>query len=434
MHYMLFFAITCADWAKKRITMSTAKYIQCYALACIFFSFSLSAGTWKLFFYMDASDHLADMAFKNVVDMVRGKPNEHVEVMLQLHVYGASAVRARVTDFGLCCIEEIALSGDSKEDFINAASWAFAHNTADHTMLVFSNHGWGALDPQWNPETAAWEVTEMSLSNTTDAACELKKKYQGLHEQHKGFMFNAHTRTYLDNHSLVEVLAYVQTRILQGNSLDIVAFDTCMGSMLEVATYIAPYAHYLVGVQSCALRDGFDYQGFISALNKGASARHTAAEFVDVFENYYAKHDTAGIYTCAALDMASVDAVNAALNGVVVHLLQHPEYMPFIIQARDECPRFCLWPMYSDPVAFCKLIEASLVKLLASDERDGIVRAMHDFYNAVAQMVVARCGGTTTEGKAYGFSIYLPSGAIDSGYLTSLFAQRSQWIELLRAL
>jgi hypothetical protein len=205
-----------------------------------------------------------------------------------------------------------------------------------------------------------------------------------------------------------------------------------MGSMLEIATCVAPYARYLVGVQSCALLDGFDYQGFVAALNKGISPRLTSAEFIDVFDTYYAQHDTAGIYTCAALDLGCIKGVNETLDKVVAQLLNHAEYSSLLRQARDESPRFCLWPMYSDPVAFCKLIETHCAVLPISDDLDGVVRAMHDFYNAVEQMVVARCGGTTTEGKAYGFSIYLPSGAIDSSYSTSLFAQSSQWINFLK--
>jgi cysteine peptidase C11 family protein len=413
-------------------------FIRCSLFVCMLSSLSLSAETWKLFFYMDASDNLADMAFKNVMDMVRGKPNEHVDLVMQLHVYGSNALRCRVTNLGLSFIEEVTVSGNCKDDFINAASWALSHNTADHTMLIFSNHGWGALDPSWNPETKVWEVAEMSLSNSTAATCLLPSKskkvdqeLQELHKQHRGFMFNSE-HTYLNNHALVEGLAYVQNNLLQGGKIDIIAFDTCMGSMLEIATCVAPYARYLVGVQSCALLDGFDYQGFVAALNKGASPRLTSAEFIDVFDAYYAQHDTAGIYTCAALDLECINMVNETLDTVVAQLLNHPEYSSLLRQVRDESPRFCLWPMYSDPVGFCKLIEAHGAALSAQNERDSVVPAMHDFYTAVEQMVVARCGGTTTEGEAYGFSIYLPSGAIDSSYLTSLFAQSSQWINLLK--
>lgn len=419
--------------------MNIKGFIRYSLFACILSSLPLSAETWKLFFYMDASDNLADMAFKNVMDMVRGKPSEDVDLVMQVHAYGSKALRCRVTDLGLSFIEEVALSGNSKDDFIKAASWAFSHNTADHTMLIFANHGWGALDPSWNPETEVWEVAEMGLSNATDATCALPSKskkvdqeLQELHKQHRGFMFNGDSHTYLNNHALAEGLAYVQNNLLQGGKIDIVAFDTCMGSMLEVATCVAPYARYLVGVQSCALLDGFDYQGFVAALNKGSSSRSTSVEFIDIFDAYYAEHDTAGIYTCAALDMACIDAVNEALNKVVVQLLHHAEYRSLCMQARDESPRFCLWPMYSDPVAFCKLVEAQCTALSTPNERDSVVLAMHDFYTAVEQMVVTRCGGTTTEGKAYGFSIYLPSGAIDSSYLTSSFAQSSQWINLLK--
>ena len=84
-----------------------------------------------------------------------------------------------------------------------------------------------------------WEVAEMG-PNDRQNACPLspvvKKFDQELHKVHKGFMCNAHSHTCLTNQALAEGLAYVQENILQGNKIDIVAFDTCMGNMLEVAT------------------------------------------------------------------------------------------------------------------------------------------------------------------------------------------------------
>src|ERR1700722_358035 len=125
-------------------------------IACL--SLPLSADTWKVFWYMDSSDALSDMAIKNVTDMMRGKPNDMVDCVIQLHAYYEAGLRYHVTENGLEFLEEITLSGDSKKDLINAADWAFANNNADHTMLILANHGFGILDPQWNEVTKEWEM------------------------------------------------------------------------------------------------------------------------------------------------------------------------------------------------------------------------------------------------------------------------------------
>lgn len=420
--------------------MITKNVIYTCMLVTIFSGhFTLTAATWKIFFYMDASDDLTDMAFKNITDMMRGNPNNSVEVMIQLHAYDSTALRYQIINSHLVFIQEALLSGDAKQDFIDAASWAFTDNSADHTMLIFSNHGWGALDPRWNPETEKWEAAEMELSNSSTSVCAvpsvLKTMQQKLHERHRGFMFNSASRTYLTNQAMAEGLAYVKDFILHGNTIDIIAFDTCMGSMLEVATCVAPYADYLVGVQSCALRDGFDYQGFVSALNQGAGPRTTAKALVRAFDQYYISHDDQGIYTFAALDLACVNAVNRALDHAVLYLLQNPDYIPLLKIARDQSPRFCLWPIYTDLVAFCNRVEAQLAALPSSaDDRDDCIMAIHNFYNEIDDMVIARCAGSSTQGQAHGFSIYLPHQIIDDSYRVSLFAHQSQWINLLQAI
>jgi hypothetical protein len=98
-----------------------------------------------------------------------------------------------------------------------------------------------------------------------------------------------------------------------------------------------------------------------------------------------------------------------------------------------EAPRFCLWPMYTDPVAFCKNIEKQVVQLSATPITQSLLQAMHDFYEAMQTCVVARCGGWKTQGKAYGCAIYLPAcgGGIDNSYYATDFAQNLQWIKLL---
>lgn len=412
--------------------MQQYKYILVFI--CMMISCSLSAATWKIFFYMDASDNLTDMAIKNITDMIRGNPNDSVEIMIQLHAYNSVGLRYAIVNSSLVFLQEALLSGDAKQDFIDASSWAFANTTSDYTMLIFSNHGYGALDPRWNPITEKWEAAEMNLDDNMTCAVipELKTMQHMLHEKHKGFMFNSSTHTYLTNRELSEGLDYVCNNFLYGNSINIVAFDTCMGSMLEVATCISPYAQYLLGVQSCALHDGFDYQAFVTVWNQGESSRNTAAQLVQAFDAYYALHDNQGIYTCAALDMMYVKAVNDALDAVVLYVLDHADYKPCLIRARDLSPRFCLWPIYSDLVSFFKLFELGIDAMSLAASSDYIKKALHNLYNAVDDMVIARCGGSSTEDQAHGFSIYLPFNVIDDSYWSSLFAQQSQWINLLQ--
>lgn len=56
-----------------------------------------------------------------------------------------------------------------------------------------------------------------------------------------------------------------------------------------------------------------------------------------------------------------------------------------------------------------------------------LINSINDLYRAVANLVIARCGGESTMGKAHGFSIYLPPGEMELSYCNSIFARYSQW-------
>jgi len=398
------------------------------SLSC--FSVSVSAGSWKVFIYMDSGEGLSDMAIKNITDMLHAQPNDTIDFAIQLHAYDFTALRYQLKNNKLIFIEEVALTGNSKQDLIDGCTWGFSNTQADHTLFIGWGHGWGILDPEWNPETREWEVDGGSLSNE----CEIKSIRSKAHnhkKNHKGFIFNDNAHSYLTNQDLIESLKFVKENLLHDKKIDIVAFDTCMGAMLEVAYQITPYARYLVGNQSCSLRDGFNYQGIIAELNQQHAPHEIARGMVRAFDGYYREHDDSGIYTHGALDLSHVHGVKNALDAVIKLLLDNPDYSTAVLQARQASPRFCLFPMYTDLIAFCKNIELELSLLEQTPEVCELKDALQPLYAVTDEFVIARCGGATTQGLAHGFAIYLPLNIIDSSYRNTLFAHESLWTRLL---
>lgn len=396
--------------------------------------FLMSATCWKVFLYADSSDNLSDMLIKNIAQIMHGKPNDTVDFVMQIHAYYSTGTRCRATKNGLTFIEEIKLSGDNKQDFIDAAQWAFSNNSADYTMLIISDHGWGILDPQWNEKAKEWQASGEGLSEL----CTLKKSLsiddESEHAEsktHRGFLFTVNPRTYLSNQSLIEGLAHITAHFLGNKKLDIIAFDTCMGDMFEIGYIVAPYAHYLVGNQSCSLADGFAYQGIVEALNKQLMPADIATAMVQSFDAYYAENDASGVYTHGALDLSHIYTVSKALDVVVEHIMCIPEIAPALLKACDEVPRFCMWPMYTDLIAWAKKLEEQIAQLPQTDAIMSLKAQLNDLYQSVKPLVVARCGGRSTYGKAHGFAIYLPDRSIDRSYYNTNFVRESQWVTLL---
>lgn len=386
------------------------------------------AHSWKVLWYMDASDGLADMAIKNMTDALRAKPNDNVEWLIQLHAYFNVGIRYKITQDGLSFIQEVNLSGNAKQDLLSAAAWAFKNNQTDHSMLILANHGWGILEPWWNEETQEWEVDAGSLYTQNAEKNTTIKKMATEHAKHRGYMFTS-SRTYLANSELQDVLQYIKDRVLY-KKLDILAFDTCMGDMVEIGYLSAPYADFLIGNQSCSLLDGFDYQGVVAVLNHGRDPRSVCAGMVQAFDTYYSKYDESGIYTHAALDLSYIPAVKKELDEVVRCILKVPRAKQILAKARMLTPRFCLWPMYTDLVAFCVCVEEQLA-LLPPNEVAVVQSALYQLCTTIASMVVSRCGGFSTEGLAQGVAIYVPPAAIDRSYYQAVFAKETLWIRLL---
>ncbi len=388
------------------------------------------ADSWHILFYMDASDNLSDMAVKNITDMMRGKPNDSITFFIQLHAYHQAGLRYQLTDQGLQFLEEVILTGDCKQDLIDAASWGFANQTADHTMLILSNHGWGILDPRWNEQTERWEV----LNDESETTCPIKRStLMHHHQRHKGYMFNNTSHTYLTNTDLIESLDNITSNLLKNKQIDILAFDTCMGAMIEVAYQVAPFARYMIGSQSCSLNDGFDYQGIVHTLNSIHNApSDVACGMVKAFDAYYSKYDDSGIYTHTAFKLTHINDVLEALNTVVEQTLSFPEALDLLDEVRMISPRFCMWPMYTDIIEFCRILNNKIKSVGQSEKADALAQAIEHLISMHARMIVARCGGHKTKDVAHGSAIYCPFNTIDSSYEQTLFVQKCRWIDLLK--
>ena len=211
------------------------------------------------------------------------------------------------------------------------------------------------------------------------------------------------------------------------------AFDTCMGAMLEVGYQLAPFVHYLVGNQSCSLPDGFAYQGIMAALNQvDNDPEQVAIGMVRAFDAYYSAHDASGIYTHTALDLTQIDTVCAELDDFAALAIRLPNCRVLLDQVRDEAPRFCLFPMYTDVVEFCSILDELIGSGSGSDGAIAVHEAALSVQDAVHAMVVDRCGGSQTTGLAHGCAIYCPFKHIDSSYYKTVFARDCRWVSLLQ--
>src|SRR3989304_3618730 len=137
--------------------MVHAKRIILFFCCAIFLSSRASGHSWTVFMYIDSSDALSDMAIKNLTDAALANVPAHVTVAVQLHAFGTTAYRYVIKNNALVPVQTVELGGSSVHNFVAGAQWAFGAYPADKTMILFGDHGYGILEPQWNPLTQKFE-------------------------------------------------------------------------------------------------------------------------------------------------------------------------------------------------------------------------------------------------------------------------------------
>lgn len=398
-----------------------------YIIIC-FFSLQLYGASWTVFIYLEATDHLADMAFKNLSDLARSSLSEDINFIAQVHAFEHTAIRYKIEKNKLHILDYNTLSSDEKQNFIDSATWAFTHYPSTHTMLILWNHGWGILEPRWNEQLQKWYLVpdQPDLLNSAHAIM------QATDPLYKGFLFNKITKTYLSNNDLIHALQAI-TRLLSKQKLDIIGFDTCIGAQLEICASIAPYADYFIGSQTAAPKQGWDYFGLGNQIRPTSTPSHIVLDIINSYNQYYSK--TSLVYSISAIDLQKIQYLCTQLDQLVMLLraqLASPSQFPAsIIESRLYCFPFCFIPSYIDLRLWCTLLIDTLTK---QNQQAAIINSVKLFIDIFDRVVIAHKLSPQIQGKLYGLSIYFPLYTLDVSYESIYFARHYKWLNFLQTL
>lgn len=272
------------------------------------------------------------------------------------------------------------------KDFI---SWGMREHKADHYMVVLSGHGSGAdedfLLKDQNPPDS------LSIS-----------------ELHKVFS---------------------STR-----KIDVVGFDSCLMSMLEVCSVFGSNVGYVVGAEGFEPQTGWPYREILTGLmgRPDMEAKQLTELIVSEYAAYYADYaSTAGVSVdLSACDLNKMKQVKAALNGfsgALVKALDMEAVKDAIVLAHWEAQTY-KYDQYTDLRDFCGLLQrrcahianATNGKLKSACEQ--IVKACIELDSAIHSAAFA----TDHRGAAFqfskGLSIYFPWAEVSPRY-NALYAE-----------
>ena len=400
--------------------------------------------------YIAGDNDLAYFAGRNLDDMKKVGSTKHLNIIVQLDGQGSheKTKRLYIEKNKAIQVNYSDSSSQQKLDFgnpltlIDAFEWAVKEYPADHYGLILWNHGIGILDNIGGRTSSASELfafnpdTNMLELNRSIGFIDYLKE-----EQLRGVCFGDTYGTYLTNQKLKYALKQISSKLLNGKKIDIVGFDACLMSMIEVGNILRPHTNYMVGSQEIELGTGWPYHKIFEPFKtKPLPPEEFCKHIVTVYNNNY-KFITYD-YTLSAIDLNQLKPLERSLDKVSILLLealknQKNNTVSRLIRAsksRRLCTHFSE-PTYIDLHHFLSNISDTLDFMSLKNDsktlKEALSKELFTARKLLLNSVVANCYGKNLP-EAKGVSIYFPSRTIEPSYAITPFAKQYNWLHLLQ--
>ena len=257
--------------------------------------------------------------------------------------------------------------------------------------------------------------------------------------EYRGICFDETYHTYLTNEKLEYALGKICEESLQGHKIDIVAFDACLMSMIEIASMVKKYAHVMISSQEVELGSGYNYQKVLQPFLSSNPDRYTFAKhIVKAYEEAYS--NKTNDYTQSAIDLSLIDAVEQNINTVallLIEALQHQKdnaakNIIKMCRSRRLCTVFDE-PSYIDLHHFYYNLLANIEHFKCTNpEKDQEIKttlkqALQQGMSLILSSVLENSVGKNLM-HAKGISIYFPEYKIFGSYRKTGFATSNAWL------
>lgn len=413
---------------------------------------------WTVIIYMAADNDLHYFAWKNLKQMEQIGSNENINIIVQLNTPGyLNPTKRYIIKKGRRILVQDETSPSSKlnsghpQTLIDCVNWGVTHYPADNYALFFWNHGSAAIDPNF---TKTINPCDLFYCNPSNNMLEIDRgiSYMTLLSQmtasfiptegKRGICFDDTFKSYISNTDLNIALNEICSKSLLGKKLELVVFDACLMSMIEISSIVAKHAHYMATSQEVVYGTGQNYELlFKPFLNKTLTSKEFAQHIVLAYEQTYQK--IINDYTFSALDLShsaalenNVDQVAKLLNQALSH---QTNYSASNMLRKCKSTQFCTCfdePSYIDLGDFYTNILKHIQhislnnKSLEAELQNKLKSALEQGLTILSQLVIENRVGQKLS-RAKGLSIYFPEHSIAYNYLKSPFAINNSWGFLL---
>ena len=307
---------------------------------------------------------------------------------------------------------------------------------ADEYVLVLWDHGTGYLDPAQHSRTSS---TEIFSFNPTTHKLELDRSHNDLsswNDDQRGVCWDQSTKNYLTaqklDYALKTCVNYMQQQF------EIIAFDACLMSMIEVADLVSPYAKIMISSEEAILGTGFDYANTLRPLRqKNLSTYDLAQHIIDTFDETYSR--ITQDYQLSALNLSltqkiteNIDQIAQLLQEALSSQNNKKESVKRALKvARSNTVHFNE-PAYLDLYDLYRNILLQLNNFKIKNDKhqkNKLETTLKNGMELVEKYTIAHCAGSKLH-QTRGVSIYFPE-KMHSSYPTSYFAHTYSWYDFL---
>lgn len=415
---------------------------------------------WNILVYLGGDNNLEARCLDDLRELKAVGSSETVAVAAQIDRMSDAVTRRYLLSTDTALADDVAQelaevnTGDPAA-LVDFVRWAAGACPARRTALVLGSHGDGWKDVDiYRAAVSVGIPAEEALAATSRGqedsdpplprALFLSSIRQILTSpaEERAIMYDNTARDFLDTLELHRALCQLAGEL--GKPFDLVGFDACLMSSLEIAFQLQDVCQVLVGSQNNEPGSGWPYEQILGGLvaSPGSGPEHLGESIVAAFTNHYLSSPARDFVTLSAVRCTGVAALAAAVDvladRLIDELASNDSFLVALMSIQRHVTRFSDRDQV-DLLHLARLLaersEAPATQAAAAAV-EGLILSGAETSVVVAarQAPPNRAAGATQNSPtvvAGGLSLYWPRTRVSPAYERLELARQGRWNQFL---
>lgn len=400
---------------------------------------------WTLMVYMAGDNNLEEYGIKDLGEMKTVGSTDEIAVVAQFdrmsdqvtRRYHLTADQSLDTD----CVAQLpeVNTGDPKSltDFI---AWACQTYPANRYGLVLWNHGSGWKDEDIYhaaqekgvvQKVGRGQIRGLASGKPSRALFSTTLEQMVVEATERAILFDDSSADFLDSQELKRVLQRAAQVVAR--PFDLLGFDACLMSMLEVHYQARDTCRVVVGSQEVEPGDGWPYDSILAQLvaDPDMTPEALAQVIVDAYASFYTTRHPSLPITQSAISLAGIEPISEAVSALAIPLrdsLSDKGTLGLLFGALRYAQSFTDRD-YVDLAHLCRLLVQGGAETGVNEAAQHVI----DLLTGNASPIIAEAHHGPGVDNATGLSIYFPVRVLSPLYSDLDFARECQWDDFLDA-